>query len=967
MTLDEAAAVTANPSAAREGLARAMEKAPPLAASPENLVPLANLFAGSEYLSHWLLARPDEIRWLVERGGLDRERGAVEMAENLRELETRGGAAWALRRFKHRELARVCARELSGMATVERTLAEWSQVADVAIDAAARRAMDEARERFGDPWYTELTGGAAKPAAFAVLGLGKLGGGELNISSDVDLIYIHSSDNGHTRGKNSVPLHEFFVHIARRVTQLLSEVTDEGFVFRVDVDLRPEGGAGELTNSIGAMEIYYESWGQQWERQALLKARHCGGGPEVSREVLDRLQPFIFRKYLDETALGAIAGMKEKIDQAQRAKKSAKSAADNIKLGQGGIREVEFIVQALQMLYGARRSALKTRSTLDALDICESLGFLSAPHHRDLREAYVFYRRLENRIQYHQNQQTHLIPQDAARRATLARQMGIGGEDPAGRLMEEVARRRRRVRAIFDLFFIRKEAPAETLPVDVADEEATAAWLDSLKFDHPQASARALNFMRYGSVHSRSSERSQARFDRVGPVLVAEAAATAWPDHVILGFANFLEARGGGRYQFYELLDSNRSVIKLLAAIFSSSENLTGSLLRQPDLLDRLLIAEPVNQPMSRADYARQFAAMEAQGRGEGGALTYLSIFRTAETVRLGLRRILGLADRFELMGELTLLAEEYLAAAVRLARSETGDPPAGVQWALVAAGKLGRREMNFGSDLDLLMFFDPGGAPPDAAAGYVTQLTQTVIRLCSTMTGYGAGYPVDMRLRPEGENAPLAVSFAALDEYYRTRGAAWERLALVGARPIAGDAAFGARVAARLGQFVAGTPPTASAAAEMLRIREKMISQKVKRGVVDIKFGRGGLVDIEFICQWLAMEHPEAMQTGAPFTITTLGAAARRGWLEPAAAGELREAYTLLRSIEDALRLDRDKAVSALPQSDPLWLRRLARAVSAPGGAGHLLELVTGTMERTWRRFSEFYTARAQGGAAHG
>ena len=952
MTPGEIAGATANPHAAREGLARAMEKVPPLADSPGSLVPLAHLFAGSEYLSHWLLARPEEILWLVERGGLDRERGAGEMVENLRELETQGGISWALRRFKNRELARVCARELSGMATVERTVAEWSLVADVAIDAAARRAVDEARERFGEPWYTEMTGGGEKPASFAVLGLGKLGGGELNISSDVDLIYIHSSDNGATKGERCVPLHEFFVHIARRVTQLLSEVSDEGFVFRVDVDLRPEGGAGELTNSIGAMEVYYESWGQQWERQALLKARHCGGDPAVSREVLDRLQPFIFRKYLDETALAAIAGMKDKIDQAQRAKKSAKSAADNIKLGQGGIREIEFIVQAMQMLYGARRHALKTRSTLEALDICESLGFISAPHHRDLREAYLFYRRLENRIQYHQNQQTHLIPQDAARRATLARQMGIEGENPAGRLMEEIARRRRRVRAIFDLFFIRQEKAAETFPVDVADEEATTAWLDLLKFDHPQASARALNFMRYGSVHSRSSERSQARFDHIGPVMVAEAAGTAWPDHVILGFANFLEARGGGRYQFYELLDSNRSVIKLLAAIFSSSENLSASLLRQPDLLDRLLIAEPVSQPMSRADYARQFAAMEAQGRGEGDTLTYLNIFRTAETVRLGLRRILGLADRFELMGELTLLAEEYLAAIVRLARAEAGAPPPGLQWALVAAGKLGRREMNFGSDLDLLVFFDPGGAPLAAASMYVTQLTQSVIRLCAAMTGYGAGYPVDMRLRPEGENAPLAVSFAALDEYYRTRGAAWERLALAGARPIAGDAQFGATVA--------GAPPTAAAAAEILRIREKMISQKVKRGVVDIKFGRGGLVDIEFMCQWLAMEHPEALETAAPFTVTTLGAAARRGWLEPAAAAELREAYTLLRSIEDALRMDRDKAVSALPQNDPLWLRRLARAVSAPGGPDHLLELVTGAMGRVWLRFSDFFNARA-------
>jgi len=953
MTPEKLARETANPPGALRGIERLLDARPDLGAALATLSPLHHLFAGSEFLTNWLVSRPEEAGWLLSEGVLYSPRGKKEMSASLAELLKDMEPSKALRRFKHRELCRICARELSGLAGLTETLGEWSDVADIAVDAAIEAAESAALEKYGQPVYTELTDTEKKIARFAALGLGKLGGRELNISSDIDLMFLHTSDNGATSGKHSVAVHEFFVRVAREVKSLLGDVTDEGFVFRVDLDLRPEGEYGEITNSIGAMETYYESWGRQWERQALIKARHCGGDPAQSREMLDRLEPFIYRKYLDQSALGEIAAMKEKIDISLRTKKTVKNTARNIKLGRGGIREIEFIVQALQLLYGAHYTDLKTTSTLGALDICESLGFLSAPHHRDLREAYGFYRRLENRIQYDENRQTHSLPAGRDKLAILGRLMGFDGGDEAARLEKEVDRRRVRVRAIFDLFFEKKEGeeqePANAFPVSLEDEEATVKWLDTLRFDHPTASARALNLLRNGSSFSHPSVKSTQAFDRFGPFLVAEAASTAWPDHVILGFSNFVLARGA-RDLLYELLDEHRPVIHLLAAIFSSSAHLTAVLLRQPDILDRFLISDPVERPADRKAYRREFSGY---GREKSVAkkMAFINAFRLAESLRLGLRRILDIADRFELMKGLTVLAEEYMRAVIAIAQETVGQGE-GVTWTLIAGGKLGKNEMNFGSDLDLLAFYDGNNG---AASGYLVRLVQEMIRLCGMKTTFGGGYQIDMRLRPEGDSGPLVTSFRAMGEYFTSRGQPWERLALVGARPIAGDGAFGRKVTARMGQFITEPPPGRREAASIAAIREKIAIQKVKHGAVDIKFGRGGLIEIEFICQWLAMGKGAMPPADEPFTISMLRLAGENRWLDRRQLAELERAYILYRSIEDTLRMDREQAVNVIPKNDRILLRRLARSLEAQVSAEGLIDHVTGAMARVRQIYLRF------------
>ncbi|MGK7346347.1 MAG: bifunctional [glutamate--ammonia ligase]-adenylyl-L-tyrosine phosphorylase/[glutamate--ammonia-ligase] adenylyltransferase [Candidatus Nitrospinota bacterium M3_3B_026] len=967
MTLEDIAAKTADPGAALAGLERTLAARPALAENEKKLFVLAHLFTGSEFLTHWLLSRPEDIDWLVEDGKLEKPRDTEDMSSSLALLLSSMAPMPALRRFRSRELARIAARELSGLADLEETMEEWSAVAELAIDAALSIAEREALKVHGVPLYTELEGSGEKLARICVLGLGKLGGRELNISSDVDIVFVHTSDRGQTRGREGgagvVSLHEFFVKIARETVRLLGEATEDGIAFRVDLDLRPEGNRGEITNSIGAMEIYYESWGQQWERQALIKARHCGGAREVSEEILGRLKPFVYRKYLDQRAIDEISAMKDKIDQSLNARIGAGRAAKDIKLGRGGIREIEFVVQALQLLYGARYPELQTRSTLEALSACRSLGLLSAPWHRDLKEAYIFYRRLENRIQYHQGIQTHSLPGDEKRLGTLGRLMGLSGDGAAERLRRGVERRRKRVRSIFDMFFAKDKKPAESFPVPLENEEAAAEWLDSLGFDKPEAAARSLNTLRNGRPFTHPSDKSRMTFDRFGPALVAEAAAAPWSDNVIMGFERFVDAKGG-REMLYELLDRHRPVIKLLAAVFSSSERLTSVLIKQPDILDRLLGADPVGKPADRMTYRAELAAKAAEGKNLEDRMARINAFRVAERLRLGVRRLLGLADRFELMLGLTVIAEEYLRKISGLAEAEAGPRPDDARWVILAAGKLGRREMNFGSDLDMLVFYDGG----EDAKAYVTRLTQKIISLCGMMTPYGEGYAVDMRLRPDGENGPLARSYGSMAAYYKNRAQPWERLALVGARPISGDDGLADSVMETIGAFITTPPLTPEEAAGIAAIRERIAKEKTKSGALDIKFGKGGLIEIEFICQWLLLENglPSGFPGEDPLTIATIQAARGEGWLGEEDAAELERSYIFYRAIEDALRMDAERAVSVAPTSISA-LRRVARSVAEAGvGPDRFLDATRERMEAVRDIYLRFVGARKSAPARH-
>ena len=965
MTKEEAAKSTASPESALPALERFVELSPNLENDKESLVPLAHLAAGSRQLSQWLFRRPEDIEWLTEKGLLQKSRSGEEMRSALTEIMNAmpTDPMKVLRVFKHRELCRICARELSGLADVGETLAEWSAVADIATGAAIDFATKKAVAANGKAFFTPQEGGDEQEASFSAIAMGKLGGSELNISSDIDIIFVHSSDNGRTESEK-ISLHEYFVRIARETNRLLNDRTEDGFVFRVDLDLRPEGRSGELTNSIGAMEIYYESWGRAWERQALIKARHCGGNEEVTREIFDRLKPFVYRKYMDASAIGEIAGMKEKIDIGLKSKKGAKKAKSDIKLGVGGIREIEFIIQSIQLLYGAHYPELKIRPTLSALGVASSLGLLSEPHHRDLEKAYIFYRRIENRIQYMDGLQTHNIPESEESRDILARQMGIEDQSPGKKLLELVATSRERVRSIFDLFFKKDEQEAKTPSALFADLSATTEWLDSIYFDRPEETANLLQILRNGKAFGHASEKSRRLFDDFGPKLVDEAAKTSWPDYAIIGFEKFVEARPD-RDMLYGLLNTHRPLIRLLTALFSSSESLTQILIRQPDLFDRFIGAELLGKPPERSVYTDEFLVAVSSEQSVEEKLAEINAIRSAKLLRLGLSRILDLTDRFEVMEALTILAEEYIKALLPLSIERTAEStfsavdPSSVKWVMLAGGKLGRREMNFGSDIDMVVFTEGEPAP------YAIRVAQNMGSLAKTITPYGAGYEIDYRLRPDGEKGPLAPSYLSMVEYYKTRAEAWERLALVGVRPVAGDETLAKKVMDAIDKFVYGTPLTGAEIDRIANIRERIIAEKVRKGACDIKFGRGGLIEIEFICQILTMENRDvatSWQKDKPFTIATLELAKKNKWLDRATCVSLEKAYNIYRSIEDALRMDKTQSVNVAPKEGP-ELTRIARRAAIPEvGPERFVETLDETMLFVRSTYEAFMKERGAG-----
>lgn len=928
-----------------------------LRASLDSQEILGFLFEGSDALSAALTSRPESLDWLVEndrllsRQNIDRSRAHVDGLIERYPSDARA----ALRIFRTRELARICARELSGRDSLEEALRDWSDIADLAIDRAMRIAISQIRHRYGALYHPDGTEGR-----IATLGMGKLGARELNISSDVDLIYVHSSDEGRSEGgvDGSVEAHKYFVSIAKLHASLLNDITELGFCLRVDADLRPEGPAGELSNSIGAMETYYQSWGQTWERQAYIKARHIAGSEEVAREILDRLAPFVYRKYFDTEAIREIATIKDKIDIKIRSGIGSAKAKRNIKLGAGGIREIEFIIQSIQILWGGRYREARERSTLGAIKKIEALGLMSRPHLRDLEEAYILFRRIENRIQYRHLAHTHHIPADEAELKILTRLMGF---DSIDQFQARVQKYRDRVQSIFDLFFRpSKEEDYDKFPelVERGEEEQVSAWLDMMKFDAPLESARRLIDLRVGKRHSLPSEKSVTKFDLFGPRLIAEASATPWPDKVLIGMERLLEKSSRGA--LYDLLASNPGVLKLLAELFARADALSNILIGAPDMLDSLIYLDTLENAADPDRARESIEEILASGESSAIKLERLNLLKATEEIRLGLARILNMIDRLETMSGLTHLAENYLRGAIGVAAEEARIDLEEIPSAIFALGKLGRREMNFGSDLDLILFRPDN--EKDESIARRAKLFQNLARMGKSITRHGTGFEIDFRLRPHGQSAPLAITLEAAGNYYSPAGAAamWERLALVGARSIGRDGDLSAQAESLIERFLFDQTLRRAEYLAVQEMRERIAREKVKPNTIDIKFGRGGMVEIEFIAQLTILERGAPIQSDQrdqPLTLAAIDIAE----LDRGQKRTLKEGYNALRSIEDALRIDQVASVNSIPTKGAEYLR-LVRKVDAPGiGPERFLDFLAEIRSSVQRLYERFISERTE------
>lgn len=744
-------------------------------ARPGILPVLGALLGGSEFLAEQVARRREIFSFLFLDDGFRRRPAPADLlSEAVSEAARCGDEAEvkaALRRIKLREVARIGARDLSGIAPLAEVMGDLSALASAALSGALFFARRLQTERYGAP---RVEGTEGRECGFVVMGMGKLGARELNFSSDIDLLYLYESDSGTTDGGREgkrISLHQYFVRLSEMITRIVSEVTEDGFVFRVDLRLRPEGTRGDLANSLRSAEIYYESWGQTWERAALIKARPVAGDLGVGEEFLGIVTPFVYRKYLDFTSIEEIKEMKERINlAAARARKGGR----DVKLGAGGIREIEFFAQAHQLIYGGKNPALRVRGTMEALSELVRQGIVPEEERKALAEAYVFLRALEHRIQVFQERQTHVLPQREEDLRRLSRTMGLPDGDA---LLSALDRHAGNVRSIYGRLFrgAQEEFPSD-IPPDVLalffqelEEEEVVARLAALGFADPHAARRNLAALREGPPFVRLPARARRYLEKIGPAVLSRVIRTPAPDMALAHTERFLAAIGA-RTMFYAMLFENPRVIDALVRLFGSSRFLSGYLLRHPELLDTFLKHDLAALVKTKSDLRRELREILASCADFEQEMDELRRFKNLETLRIGAHDLAGSLSLEEGMHQVSALAEVLLSGALVLARREVarrfGLPMAGAEgsgeearFCVLGMGKLGAEELSYHSDLDIIFLYSGAGETiPGAGAAefrkvanheYFAKVAQRLISILTTVTREGYVYKLDTRLRP--------------------------------------------------------------------------------------------------------------------------------------------------------------------------------------------------------------------------
>lgn len=893
---------------------------------------LIYICGSSRLLSSAVSQNPEYLQWLFFEGGLSETGGFSAFRSNLERLtETIGsveGMCKALRVYRQKEYLRIGARDLLGLSPVEEITRELSDLAAASLDSAVEFALSELKKVYGRP-VCSGEDGPVKEAEFTVIGMGKLGGKELNFSSDIDIIYIYSSDRGETEGiagneASRISLHAFFVKLSTMVNRLIGSVTEDGMVFRIDLDLRPEGRGGDMANSLRSAEIYYESWGQSWERAAMIKARAVAGSMALGEAFLTMIRPFVFRKYLDFTALEEIKSMKERIDLSLLRKNAE---AIDVKLGAGGIREIEFFCQALQLIHGGRDLDIREKNTLKTIDRLLAKGYIKEDEALGLNQGYVFLRNLEHRIQIVEGRQTQAMPARAEELERLARMMGF--KDTAGKLasglfLDAYRKTTASVHEVYRSLFYRaggKEEPEEVLELfsaDITAEEAEAR-LERLGFKDPSTAWKNLSLLKTRPPFVRLSAKARMLLQRLAPGFVSLAAASPDPDRALAHLERFISSVGA-RTAFYSLLAENPPVCEELVRLFGTSVFLSRELIERPESLDMLLSKELALPYKRMAGFFDEFAEGLKRAEDYEERLDLLRRIKGLEIFRIGINGILGNLSTRQISAQITFLAEATLDTALKVSCQElarTHGEPRGARFSVIGLGKLGGKELIYGSDLDIIFVYEDGGAGstdggrPISNQEFFIKLAQRTISALTLRTREGFAFNVDTRLRPSGGAGALVISKDALLKYHMEKTQVWERQAFTKARPVAGDLALGFDALKTLDDILYSKPLTPGNADEMLRIRKRMELEIAKEGPdrYNVKTGRGGLVDIEFLAQALQLKYGgEKRGLRTLYTLKALLRLFKEGLLPEDEYLFLKEAYLFYRLLEMQLRIVHDR-----------------------------------------------------------
>ncbi|HEU0187462.1 MAG TPA: bifunctional [glutamate--ammonia ligase]-adenylyl-L-tyrosine phosphorylase/[glutamate--ammonia-ligase] adenylyltransferase [Gallionellaceae bacterium] len=829
---------------------------------------------------------------------------AAEMRDWLAALPmaTEEELARALRRLRKLVMLKLLTRDLGGLADLDEVMQAMTALAEIALQHAQWFAMRALGEQYGAPIGAE----SGAPQQLLVIGMGKLGGGELNVSSDIDLIFIYPED-GETNGMRSIGNNDFFTRAGRKIINLINESTADGYVFRVDMRLRPYGDSGALVMSFAALEEYLVTQGREWERYAWIKARVISppDHPETSA-LMQLAQPFVFRKYLD---FGAFESMR-KLHAQIRQEVLRRDRLNNIKLGPGGIREIEFIAQVFQLIRGGRDPRLRIRPTRRVLrQLCEN-GQLNADTQAALDRAYVFLRNLEHRLQYLEDQQTQDLPEKAEDQAIIAAAMGFA--DYTAMLQVLDAHRDFVSRNFNEIFSTEETASAEH------DGENDKLWGEGLRPETLQTELEALGYrdgaavaahllqLRDGSRYRQLPELSHQRMDKVLPQFIRLCARTANGDDALRRVLKLLEAISR-RASYLAFLAEYPQVLQRVAGVCSASEWAADYLVTHPFLLDELLDAREIYRA---PDWAALDALLQAQLADSSDdlerAMDILRQFHHSQTFHLLAMDIQGLLPLEKLSDHLSDLADLILRHVLELcwrdARKKHREQH---RFAIIAYGKLGGRELGYASDLDLIFLYDD--PHPDAGEIYA-RLAQRINTVLSSYTSAGRLYETDLRLRPNGASGLLVSSVEAFEHYQQKEAWVWEHQALTRARFSAGDAAVGAQFEAIRKQVLRRPRELAELRREILSMRQKMHDGHPNHSeLFDIKHDAGGMVDVEFMVQYLVLAYASqhAELTANSGNLALLGAAARLGLIDAKLCEEVQEIYRTLRREQHRMRLN--------------------------------------------------------------
>jgi len=952
---------------------------------------LLQLLSTSEFFCDLLSANPDYLDML--RIPL---RSSPSRAEMREQLQTEVDAAFedsavlrVFRRFRQKQILRIGTNDIIRDRPLEEITRDISRVADTALEVALVTARRHIGERFGEPFTN-----TAQPARCAVMAFGKLGGKELNYSSDIDLMFLYDEEGG-TRGKRitNIGNDDFFARVTGEVVRLLSAHTDKGQAYRVDLRLRPEGERGPLARSVASTLSYYDTLGRTWERQALIKVRPAAGDIRLGEDFIKAIEPFVYRKYLSSAEINEIKALKRRIEQ--RTRRAGENDTD-VKTGHGGIRDVEFTIQFLQLLNGGDLPALRQANTLKALQALERVGCLNDKEYRALDDAYRFLRKTEHRLQLMFDLQTHTLPERTDELRKLALRMGytypdagagvgktaVGDSkldagpaafpeatlfpdqhaDPLDAFLSHYRAKTGLNRRILDHLLHQtfqgetgKAEPESDLVLDPSPEpEKIQAVLGRYAFKDTQAAYHNLVQLAMETVPFLSTRRCRHFLASIAPRLLQALAETPDPDMALLNLEQ-VSASLGGKGVLWELFSFNQPSLKLYVELCAWSQFLSEILINNPGMIDELLDSLVLNQPRTAAEFRQELAEL---CRGATDLDPILHSFQDKELLGIGVRDILGKDTVQETTAALSDLAETILVQIASLQYAPLakryGVPYVAegermgqnTRFVLLALGKLGGREMSYHSDLDLILVYEADGrtGPPEGASRFdrfeltdnfhfFTELARNMIKTTSTLGPKGRLYQVDMRLRPTGKSGSLVSPLNEFQRYYEGGGAQlWERQALTRARVVFGDVDFARQVAAVVEQGAYHIDWKPEVIDDIRDMRVRLEESGSER---DLKRGVGGIIDIEFLVQMFRLKYGgRHAALRSPNTWATLDALRELGLLTAGEYDALRACFDFLRLVESRLRIVHNRSLDELPES-PEDLEKLARRLGCEAGLG--------------------------------